>query len=714
MLAVLVSCLVVLASPASAQTDDGTDAAGSVRLTVTELSGVLGPGSRPAPSEQMPILPAAPEELQLRLLVENEGDAPLDALRVVIEVHPPVLTRALLREAFDGALRSQPVHVHVTPELEDGGSLAPGGVTGIADVFPPGEIGWAPGPGGVHPVRIAVTRGTEVLDEVVTAVVWLGATPASPLLSTLVWPFDAPPWRAEGGAYPDAVGREVRPGGRLDTLLVAAEAVPDTPLVLAPAAHLLEELTDRADGFDAVVRTEDGSLETHATAAEHPDAALARRTLRRLRELAAGQPFPPVSGTYADADLAAIASSSDDILHLASRAAVEGRRRVQLQLGVGVSAGVHLVEGPISGAVLDLLPGDAVLLPSRATNLPQPGGDPPLDEPIRTLRTPSGRLLTALVADPYLEDAFASPRDPAGPHIAAQRIIAETAMAYLAAPGVESRGLVLLPPTTWDPSPRTASLVLEELRAATWIELTSPGRLAADGRQSGLPIELAPSEHGAFDPAFVDELTDAMAGLDSLAAAVPDPTKRIQGRSIDDLEDDLLRATSRWYRDDALGRADALVRDVQRVVDTTLGDVEVTSSAVTLTSDTGQIPVTLQRTRGGPVQVTVSVESQGRLVWPEGRHSETLLLPEDGSQTVSFATRALSTGTFPVTVRVTDPSGTTVVADTTLSVRSTAISAAALSGTALLVAILLLFGAFRRGKRPDRPLEIVRDASGSS
>lgn len=692
---------------ASEDPDDGASS-GSARLGVTELSGVLGPGSLPPPSEDTPVLPEAPEELRLRMLVENDGDVPLTALRVVVEVHEPVTTRGLLREALDGRLRSTaPLAVHVSEELEDGAALAPGAIAGVAEAFDRDEIGWAEGSGGVHPVRIAVTRGTEVLDEVVTAVVWLNSSPTSPLLTTMIWPLDTAPWRTTGGTYRDATGREIRPGGRLDALLAAAEGVRGAPLVLAPAAHLLEDLSDRSDGFETTVRLEDGSLETRAIAAEDADAQLARQTLRRIRELAAAQPHAPVSGTYADADLAALAEAGTDLLELAGVGAVEGRRRTQLQLGTVVDAAVHLVDGPISPAVLDLLPGDAVLLPSRATDVPAPGGDPPLDEPVRTVRTPSGRLLTALIADPYLEESFAADDHPAGPLVTAQRTIAETAIAYLVAPGSSDRGLVLLPPATWDPSPRAAAAVLEGLRDASWIRLSAPSRLASDARHSGSSIELVASEDGALRREFVTAFQEAATGLRSLEAALPELDSRIQGRSLQALQDDLLRATSRWYRGEGNGEADALVRDVQRTVDTTFGDIEISSGTVTLTSDTGQIPVTLQRSRGGPVNVVVSVESQGRLLWPEGRRSATLLLTEGGSQTVSFPTRALSTGTFPVTVRVMDPSGTTVVAATTLSVRSTAISGTALTATGLLVAILLLFGAFRRRDRVRPGLEVV-------
>ncbi len=689
--------------PATAAT---TPTSGSVRLTVTDLTGVLGPGARRADDDATPAPSESPDELRLRVLIENDSELPLDGLRLVVEVHPPALTRGLLRQALEGDLRSEPTNIRTSPELLDGEPLGAGAVAGVATEFEAGDLRWPDGPGSVHPVTVAVTRGTTTLDEVVTAVVWLNEIPSSPMLTTLVWPLDTSPWRTTGGAYPDASGREVRPGGRLDTLLTAAESARGAPIVLAPAAHLLEDLSDRSDGFDVLTRQEDGALETRTVTADDPEAVLARQTLRRIRELASDQPYAPISGTYADADLGALAAGNPVTLELGSMAAAEGRRRVQRQLGTPVDAGVYLADGPISSAVLDLLPGDTVLLPSQAAGMGEPIGDPPLDEPVRTVRAPSGRLLTALIADPYLEEALATTAR-AGPLVAAQRTVAESAMAYLVAPNAPDRGLVLLPPATWQPSPTTAAAVLQGLTDASWIALDSPARVASDARYSGTPVELTASTDGPFRGELVTELATARTGLDSLEAALPSPDSRIQGRSLQALEDDLIRATSRWYRGDATGQADALVRDVQRAVDRTIGDIEVSSGTVTLTSDTGQIPVTLQRSRGEAIQVVVTVESQGRLLWPEGRRSEVLQLDEGSSTTVSFPTRALSTGTFPVTVRVTDPSGTTIIADTTLSVRSTAISGVALTGTVLLVAMLLLFGAVRRGDRTRAPLSSV-------
>ncbi|MBS3939812.1 MAG: hypothetical protein KG028_02520, partial [Actinobacteria bacterium] len=196
--------------------------------------------------------------------------------------------------------------------------------------------------------------------------------------------------------------------------------------------------------------------------------------------------------------------------------------------------------------------------------------------------------------------------------------------------------------------------------------------------------------------------------LGAVGTALPDDATTIGGRRPDELRDALLRATSRWYHGGARGEAESLVRDVRRTVDETFGEVVVASgSRVTLTSDSGQIPVTLQRTRGGPIAVRVEVASQGRLVWPDGQRSETILLTEGAAQTVSFSTQALSTGTFSVAVRVTDPSGIHTLERTTLSVRSAAISGPALAATGAAVLLLLLAGALRR-RRPPRPrLEVV-------
>ncbi|MDX1621947.1 MAG: DUF6049 family protein, partial [Nitriliruptorales bacterium] len=166
---------------------------------------------------------------------------------------------------------------------------------------------------------------------------------------------------------------------------------------------------------------------------------------------------------------------------------------------------------------------------------------------------------------------------------------------------------------------------------------------------------------------------------------------------------------SLWFRGPDLPRATALLSDIATALDRRFGEVTVPASAqVTLTSERGALPVTLQRGEGGPLNVRVEVSSRGNLRWPQ--RSQEVALTGPGTQTVSFDTVALGRGTFNVTVRVTDLTGTRLLEQTNLSVRSTAISRPALIATAAVVVLLLIWGIFRR-RRPKRPkLEVVRES----
>jgi hypothetical protein len=686
--------------PAAAQqvTDD-TD----IRLVLSSITGVLGPHSLVLGEVDPLDRPEAPLDLDLRVLVENAGPSGLDSLRLVLELFPAAETRGDLTAAFEGEPVGQP-HVHER-SIHEGAALEPGAVAGVADTFPRDEVDLWAEDGGVHPLRLSVMRGTDVLDQTVTAVVWVGRPVESPLLTSFVWPIDDSPWRTVQGAYFAGADRSIQPGGRLDTLLAVLERRPEAKVVLAPAAHLLEDLRDRADGFTVLERQPDGSIEARAVEPEDDEARRSNDTLTRIRELVQRLPYAPVTGSYADADVAALAGA--DLIDLAAEAAAEGRRRLAQLLDRPPDAGTHLVTGRIDPLVVDLLPGDQLLLPSSAVADPPPAPMGSSREGLRPLRSSSGRLLTGLVADPQTTGALAAAPRPAGPVADAQRILAETAAAYFDRPEVADRTLLVLPPESWGPSPELVTRVLDGLSEAPWVDLTTPDLQAARGYRSGQSLTLAASEE-PLAPALAEALGDTAAALEAVRNALTAESLTIDDRSPRELHDTLLRATSRWYVDAGTGDAEALVRDVRRAVDETFGDVVVASgSQVTLTSDSGQIPITLQRSRGGPITVRVEVASQGRLVWPDGRRSEPLELTDGATQTVSFRTRALSTGTFPVTVRVTDPSGEHELERTTLSVRSTAISGPALSATGLVVLALLLVGALRR-RRPRRShLEVV-------
>lgn len=698
LVAVAASMLVAVgtATPARSETSS-PDRVEQAALIVSSLNGVIGPGSHPTAARRE-------LDLDLRVLVENTGQAELDQLRVVVEVHPGVSDPGELDRVLAGTLVSSPLAVQ-GQDVRDGGRLAAGDLGGVAVSLLPAEVGW-PAVTSVHPVRISVLRGARILDEAVTAVVWVAQLSTDPLPTTLVWPLDDAPWRTVDGAYPIEVDRTTRPGGRLDDLLRALESRPDAPVVLAPAVHLIEDLRDRADGFVTLERQPDGSLERHVLPPEDREARTSNDLLQRIRAVSASLPFAPVVGAYADADLVALTGSEPILRDLAGEAAADARRRAPTLLDRRVDSAAHLVGARLDPAAVEVLPGDLLLLPPDVVEAAGEYGT------LRPVRSATGRLLTGLVGDPVLTTALAA-RSSAGPVLDVQQVVAHTALRALENPSDPQRALLILPPPTFDPGPDLATGLITELPDLPWLELVDPATLATRAQGSGTTVSFAEApDRPERAPEVLAALATALRDLEAYAAAQPadlpadlPPDDR---RPVGVLRDQLLRSTSERFTGMVGGEAEALVRDVTRDLDERFGDVEVVGGAqVTLTADSGEVPVTVQRSRGEPLAIEVEVASPGRLAWPDGRRSEAFVLEAGSSRTLSFATQARSTGTVPVTVRVL--AGGRELDRTTISVRSTSVSGPALTLTAGLVGALLLAGSVRgRRRRRHRPrLEVV-------
>ncbi len=384
------------------------------------------------------------------------------------------------------------------------------------------------------------------------------------------------------------------------------------------------------------------------------------------------------------------------------------RRRLQALTGRQPDASTFLATTPLSRGALDLLPGDRVLIPYTDVEGPDLAENPEVPYPLQTLHTDSGRQLIAAVSDPRVSDLLAAAGPSVNPVLAVQRIVAETAMIYLEKPGTSGRPLLMLPPIDWDPGTSVPGALLDQLLRAPWLELSTPSAQAAASRATLDPARLAAPPQAGIDLGFADSLRQATLDLDALRKSLPDSAGRIAGQAPQTLLDELLRAPSWWFTARSADRAHDLVADVQRTVDEAYGTIEVPASArITLTSDTGSIPVTLQRPSGGPISVLVTVGGSGNLSWRRGQ-TQTVTLQGEGSRTVAFETKASGPGTFPVTVRVTDLAGRRILEETTMSVRSTAISRTALLIIGAAVALLLLVGVIRR-RTPERPkLEVVK------
>lgn len=673
------------------------------RIWVTDFTGILGPGTR-TPLENDTFdpqeVPDTKTTLELRALVENVTESNLRSVRLLVEVYPAVTSRQAFRDAMEGHFSAPPLLVDDPPLVNE--PLTPGRLIGVHRQYDEELIGWSDTPA-VHPVRIAAVRGTTVLDEVVTAAVWLPDRSFEPMNTVLVWPIDDPPWRGVGGAYPSQVDEALLPGGRIDALVRVLEQRPTAPIVLAAAPHLLEDLRDRANGFTVLEPDGESVDQRREVMPESIEARRSNELLRRIRELAEDLPHAPIAGAYAGADLSALYATGElRSRDLASEAAVIGRLRLQLELGRIPAGATYLLDGPIDPSVLDLLPGDQLVVPPTAVVDP----DEIATEPIRALRSPAGRTLSALIADPALSELTTDLAHPAGPILGVQRLIAGSALLHFERPTTEGRGLLLLPGADWDPGIEAGIQLIDQLDEAPWLNLTDMNTALTSGRRGSAPVELAPPEEGTFPSVYASRLADALSELAAARSMLPPQEATLGDRSPSELHDALIRSTSRALS--ASSQRAQLVTDVRHTIEEFTGQVVVSESSVTLTSDSGQIPVTVQRTLGGPIIVRIEVASGGQLLWPDGRTSEPLVLEEDASLTVSFSTEALSSGTHPVRVTVMDPTGERELYQTLISVRSHAISGPALAGIGAVVVVLLLIGALRR--RRDHPaLQVVAD-----
>lgn len=689
------------AAEAAAEATDGEPGGLPVRLQLAAVTAVVGAPPRPA----------APS---LRVVLEHRGDEALDGVELVATLHAPVVERAALDAALAGEVVGAVLATQRAP-VGAAGTLAPEALRVVDVALAEGALPAATADAvAVHPLRLELRAGREVVGVLTTAIVRVTAEPTTRLLTTVVVPWTDTPWRGRSGAYASGVAAAVRDGGHLEELLRGLERRPEARVVLAPGAHVLEDLADRADGFLLDDRTSpdvEAPPSSGLVRVGADDAAALRSgaALERLRRLVTTMPVAPLTLPYADADLTALRRAGPPLSDLAAEAAVEGTRRAQRLLGTRVEPATLLTvrQDP---SVLDLVGGQVVVLPADAVT------DASTDV-VRTLRAPSGRILSAVVGDAgiaaLLAGDAAAVAARGGPIAAAQAVLAASAVASLAAPDGD-RVLAVVPPDGWAPSAPLVAELIGRLDAAPWLQLEAPATLAARGRR--VPATLAAADTDGFPERLRETLRSALVEVAALEGALPDTDTAPDGRTPAQLRDQLLRAAARPRPSAAdastpsagtatAGRSDqqALVDDVLATTADAFGTVVLGAGDVTLTARDGSVPVSLSRPEGPPLAVVVEVRGTAALRWPDGTRSEEVLLEPGVERTVVLATTSVSTGTSPVTVRVLTPDGSRELASAVVSVRATAASRPALVAITAVVVALLVVGRLRGRRRSVAP-----------
>jgi Family of unknown function (DUF6049) len=566
-------------------------AAGGVKVTVTTLS---------------PAVATAGSTLQVAGTVTNTGTQTVRRASVRVRLSDTRLnSRSELVAVMAGRVSSRDGQVIVEAPLDD---LAPGtsapfdlrqpldevtSLTGFGVYALGVEVVGARGGG--DPGRLAFTR---------TLLPWVPATPDfRPTGFSWVWPLvDAPVRLANGRFADDSLAADLAVGGRLDRLLQAGVRLqqPGAAVTWAIDPDLVATVADMADGNGYRVVSPDGGTVPGG------GGGLAQRWLGELRDATAGRDV--LALPYADPDLAAL---------------VHHGREADIARALDVGAGVFAQQLPAASIVDGLswpingyLDRDTLAALSRADVTATVLDGRALPTTIDLSYTPSGRAqltsgagrVAALVADPGLADLLgrARPRT-ANPVLAAQRVVAETAMITSELPSTgTARTIVAMPPRRWDPSQE----FLDQLQAMSVAPWAAPVSLRALAESRPPEVDRSRLRYPRAQRA--QELPESyLLALDVYGTSITtfggiltDPTPLVPR-----LQLSLLRLESSWWRDRDSARGIRLDREKKYLSDLRQR-VRVQPGSFTFGSKSGKIPLTLVNGLPQEVIVVLRLEPQ--------------------------------------------------------------------------------------------------------
>ena len=534
---------------------------------------------------------------------------------------------------------------------------------------------------GVYPVTVELRDADErARSSFTTMAVIAAAGPdgsAQPLRARLgvawVWPLVTGPSTLPDGSADPAVTAELRPRGRLGRQAGALTRAGDVPLTLAPGPETLEAWV--AQGRD--------------------DAAIGRGAAAVLDAAGRAQ---VVSGTYVPTDLpsllgAGLTSAVDGQL-------VQGDETLGRLLGTRTDVRTALAR-PIDGASLArlraggvdrLIVDDSAIAPASArTTLTRPF----------LLQPPPALVTSGPVAAVANDTGIARLLQGAGaPALRAQLMLAALSVMAQAQPDAARAVVVVNSPDLNAPA-SSFDAVLTGLRGHPWLQPQTVGdvftNVAPETTASSVARELAPYAPPAprIGAAEYGAAQERLAAFRSLAGA-DDPIAVAGDRSL------LLSESATFTGPEGQLRAEATIGSIAFTIEAFLAQVHVPRpSTITLTSRSGEIPLTFRNDTGQRIDVLVELASP-KLTFPQG--SSRLIALEPKSTTVRFAVESRASGTFPLQLRVRSPDGGLAVADTRFRVRSTVVSAVGivLMGGAAVFLALWWAVHIRRSRRARR------------
>ena len=305
--------------------------------------------------------------------------------------------------------------------------------------------------------------------------------------------------------------------------------------------------------------------------------------------------------------------------------------------------------------------------------------------------------LTALAADSILSTQMNPGADPV---LAAERLLADLALLHLERPSLSSPlGVVLLAPAGWTPDRAFVTTLLQGLTGNPLVSSSTLTALFATLHQGSNGVAptrslAASGPSSAWPAAQVGSLASGQARVAALSEALT------QGRHvIRRLSDGFLATES--DRLDSPGRTAALLA-ANGAVGAELSHLGIGGSDITLTSLKGALPITLTKTADWTMAGVLTVRSD-HLRFPHGRTRSVTI--DHPTQSVRIPVVAETTGDLTVSVTLTTPSGSLLLAHQRIVVRATQTSAAAIVltiGAALVLLVWWVRTSLRRPRRRSR------------
>ncbi len=532
-----------------------------------------------------------------------------------------------------------------------------------------------------------IAEGAGVSAEVRTFLPWYpDPDQVKPTNVVLLWPLvDRPVVDQDGVFANDRLASLLSPRGRLGALLDAAAGQPvswivDPDLVVSADAMVNRyRVRSRGDVVDG-------------------DGAKTAQTW--LRDLDSGTSAGEVLRLpYADADMAALAQGrhTDDI-EAAARTA-DGTLQHTLPRSTAVvwpAAGLadRATLGAVRAAGYDL-----AVLSENALPTAQPLSFTP--DGVASIGTDRGEV-RGLLADPGLSEIFAQDtREPGASALLVQRFLAETAMITEELPN-RSRTILVAPPKRWNPDPELARQLIAAYTSAPWIAPATATDLArTEPGVDRATLAYSPeAQRHELPQRHIKAVESLRANVTDFSAVLRDPRDLVSS-----FRNALLRAESSAWADGEGNLTNAgrtYLHGLEEGLDNQEKKVRILSrGTVTLSSNSGTIPVTVANDLDQPVTVRLSLRpTNSRLKIDSPPPFE---IDPKSRETVEVKASAVANGIVTVNAVLTNASGDRIGPVSQFKVRSTnfgRVGFAIIGGAIALLVASITIRLVRRRRRP--------------